>query len=155
MDIPVLADHFARQVAEQNGWKIKKFSMEAIAELSRYSWPGNVRELRNVVERVLLLAAGNEVDAATTHMALPRSEPASGIGEAGAPLPGLMPEATTGAMAERVEAFERETILSELKRHHNHMTNTAKALGLERSHLYKKCQHLGIDLRSIRKEEEE
>ncbi len=58
-------------------------------------------------------------------------------------------------MAERVEAFERETILGELKRHHNHMTNTAKALGLERSHLYKKCQHLGIDLRSIRKEEDE
>ncbi|MGB7024398.1 MAG: sigma-54 dependent transcriptional regulator [Candidatus Acidiferrales bacterium] len=150
-DIPVLAEHFACQVAEQNGWKVKKFSMEAIAQLSRYSWPGNVRELRNVVERVLLLATGNEVDAAAIRMAVPRAESASGIGESGAA--GAMPEAATGAMAERVEAFERETILSELKRHHNHMTNSAKALGLERSHLYKKCQHLGIDLRSIRKEE--
>jgi len=37
-----------------------------------------------------------------------------------------------------------------LKQHHHHMTNTAKALGLERSHLYKKCQQLGIDLRSLR-----
>ncbi|MHB8485042.1 MAG: sigma-54-dependent transcriptional regulator [Candidatus Acidiferrales bacterium] len=152
-DIPVLAEHFARQVAEQNGWKAKKFSIEAIAELSRYSWPGNVRELRNVVERVLLLATGNEVDAAAIRMALPRAESVSGIAESGAP--GAMHEAATGAMAERVEGFERETILSELKRHHNHMTNTAKALGLERSHLYKKCQHLGIDLRSIRKEEDE
>ncbi|MHB8412294.1 MAG: sigma-54-dependent transcriptional regulator [Candidatus Acidiferrales bacterium] len=146
-DIPVLAEHFARQVAEQNGWKAKKFSAEAIEALSRYSWPGNVRELRNVVERVLLLTAGDEVDAATVRMALPHSEVTGGNMET-AVGPG------TG-MAERVEAFERETILGELKRHHNHMTNTAKALGLERSHLYKKCQHLGIDLRSIRKEDDE
>ena len=41
--------------------------------------------------------------------------------------------------------------LAELRRHHHHMTNVARALGLERSHLYKKCQQLGIDLRSERK----
>ncbi|MGH9781877.1 MAG: sigma 54-interacting transcriptional regulator, partial [Candidatus Acidiferrales bacterium] len=154
-DVPVLAEHFAQQVAEQNGWKATKFSPAAITELSRYSWPGNVRELRNVVERVLLLAAENEVDAATIRTALPRPESASGIGEPDAIYSGRTSGAASGAMAERVEAFERETILAELKRHHNHMTNTAKALGLERSHLYKKCQHLGIDLRSIRKEEDE
>jgi len=56
-------------------------------------------------------------------------------------------------LAQRVEAFERETLLAELKLHHHHMTNTAKALGLERSHLYKKCQQLGIDLRAIRQTE--
>jgi two-component system nitrogen regulation response regulator NtrX len=140
-DIPVLADYFARQVAEQNGWKPKKFSSAAIEELSRYSWPGNVRELRNVVERVLLLASAEEVDAATIRRALPQPEAASGA------------EAiSSGTLAERVDAFERETIIGELKRHHHHMTNAAKALGLERSHLYKKCQHLGIDLRSIRKD---
>jgi two-component system nitrogen regulation response regulator NtrX len=55
-----------------------------------------------------------------------------------------------GTLAQRVEAFERETLLAELKRNRHHMTNTAKALGLERSHLYKKCQQLGIDLRAIR-----
>ncbi len=59
---------------------------------------------------------------------------------------------STGALASRVEAFERESLLAELKKHHHHMTNTAKALGLERSHLYKKCQQLGIDLRAIRSE---
>jgi two-component system, NtrC family, nitrogen regulation response regulator NtrX len=58
-----------------------------------------------------------------------------------------------GTLAQRVEAFERETLLAELKLHHHHMTNTAKALGLERSHLYKKCQQLGIDLRAIRQSE--
>jgi two-component system nitrogen regulation response regulator NtrX len=58
-----------------------------------------------------------------------------------------------GTLAQRVEAFERATLLAELKLHHHHMTNTAKALGLERSHLYKKCQQLGIDLRAIRQTE--
>ncbi|PYY05735.1 MAG: sigma-54-dependent Fis family transcriptional regulator, partial [Acidobacteria bacterium] len=47
----------------------------------------------------------------------------------------------------------REVILNELRRNHSHITNTAKALGLERSHLYKKCEQLGIDLSAIRKEQ--
>jgi two-component system nitrogen regulation response regulator NtrX len=139
-DVPVLAEHFARQVAEQNGWKTRTFSAEAIEELKRYAWPGNVRELRNVVERVLLLAPDGAVDAATVRLALPQ---ASGGHSSAA--------ATTGALAGRVEIFERETILAELKRHSHHMTNTARALGLERSHLYKKCQQLGIDLQAVRK----
>ena len=50
-----------------------------------------------------------------------------------------------------MEQFERQVILDEIKRQNHHITNTAKALGLERSHLYKKCQQLGIDLRQIRK----
>jgi DNA-binding NtrC family response regulator len=56
-------------------------------------------------------------------------------------------------MVERTEAFEREVLLGEIRRHNFHMTNVAKALGLERSHLYKKCQHLGIDLNELRKPE--
>jgi two-component system nitrogen regulation response regulator NtrX len=47
--------------------------------------------------------------------------------------------------------FERETLISEIRRQNFHMTNVARALGLERSHLYKKCQQLGIDLQAIRK----
>ena len=65
----------------------------------------------------------------------------------------MEPALTNGPLATRVEAFERETLLAVLKQHHHHMTNTAKALGLERSHLYKKCQQLGIDLRSLRQSE--
>jgi len=57
----------------------------------------------------------------------------------------------SGPLTQRLESFEREVLLSELRRHHHHMTNTARALGLERSHLYKKCQQLGIDLQSERK----
>lgn len=59
--------------------------------------------------------------------------------------------ATTGTLAVRVEAFERETILTELKRSGFRMTETARALSLERSHLYKKCAQLGIALDNERK----
>ncbi len=145
-DVRVLAEHFVRQLEEQNNWKLRKLSSEAIAELEKYSWPGNVRELRNVVERVLLLAPGDVVEAETVRRALPGAAGAAvGGGTASARIALEM-----GTLAERVEAFERETLLAELKLHHHHMTNTAKALGLERSHLYKKCQQLGIDLRAIR-----
>jgi len=144
-DIRVLADHFVRQLAEQNHWKPKSFSPEALETLERYPWPGNVRELRNVVERVMLFAAGDVVEPATVARALPQ-----GAASAAAAPAGLSAD---GTLAQRVESFERETLLAELKRNRHHMTNTAKALGLERSHLYKKCQQLGIDLRSIRQTE--
>jgi DNA-binding NtrC family response regulator len=143
-DIPALVTHFAAQVADQNGWKPKPFEAGAIAELQRYSWPGNVRELRNVVERLLLLADG-PVDAATVRLALPVSTADPRPGQtAGTPHIG-------GTLAQRVDTFEREQLLTELKRHNQRMTDTAKALGLERSHLYKKCQALGIDLRALRR----
>ena len=128
-DIPVLVAHFARQIADQNGWKEKAIAPEAIEELRRYPWPGNVRELRNVVERLLLLS-DSRVDRDAVEMALPATGRAPG-----------------GALAERVEAFEREAVLAELDRHNYQMTETAKALGLERSHLYKKCQQLSIELK--------
>ena len=96
-DIPVLAQHFARQVAAQNGWKEKTFAPEAIEELKRYPWPGNVRELRNVVERLLLLSSGAEVDVAAVRLALPASV-------AGA-TSGLSTGASSGTLAERVQAF--------------------------------------------------
>ena len=141
----MLAEHFVRQLTDQNNWKPKSFSREAMEALGSYRWPGNVRELRNVIERVLLLAPGDTVEAATVVRALPQPAAAGnshGFGASGA--------LAIGTLAQRTEAFERETLLAELKAHHHHMTNTAKALGLERSHLYKKCQQLGIDLRAIR-----
>src|SRR5437763_2225407 len=138
-DIPALVAHFAFQVAAQNGWKERPFEHDAIRELQRYSWPGNVRELHNVVERQLLLADG-PIDGAAVKLALPQSE-----GQASASIPAM-----SGPLSQRTDAFEREQILAELKKHNQRMTDTAKALGLERSHLYKKCQALGIDLRAMR-----
>jgi len=144
-DIPVLVEHFVRQIADQNGWKTQAFAPESLATLKRYSWPGNVRELRNIVERLLLLS-GEQVDAVTVEATLPQHAAAVG-GSSNLP--------ATGSLAERVDSFEREVLLAELKRHSYRMTETAKALGLERSHLYKKCQALGIDLQAVKKGEAE
>jgi len=133
-DVAVLADHFARAVSEQNGWKRKSISPGAMRMLEQHTWPGNVRELRNCVERLMLLA-DDEVTEETVALALPRRiEP---------------PSEPAGTLAARVDAFERETILAALKQHKRNMTETARALGLERSHLYKKCAQLGIDLQNL------
>jgi len=141
-EIPVLAEYFAAQVASQNGWRPKHFSPESIEILRRYAWPGNVRELRNVVERVLLLSSAETITAEEVNLALPAPRNGEVVSSTG-----------SGPLSQRLESFEREVLLAELRRHHHHMTNTARALGLERSHLYKKCQQLGIDLQSERKTE--
>ena len=145
-DFASLATHFARQVAAQNGWKEKSFAEDAISELRKYSWPGNVRELRNVVERLILLAADQTITAAEVRLLLPTTDSSSGP-------PFCSATNTTGNLAARTEAFEREVLLAEIRRHNFHMTNVARALGLERSHVYKKCQQLGIDLQTLRKSE--
>jgi len=141
-DVPALVEHFAKQVCSQNGWKPLPFSDGAIQALQEYSWPGNVRELRNVVERLILLSSATEVDLETVRLALPQ-------GGAVASIP-----ATSGALSERVQAFEREVLLAELKHANYNVAAAARALHLERSHLYKKAEQLGIDLRAVRKDQD-
>jgi DNA-binding NtrC family response regulator len=133
-DIPALVDFFARSVAQQNDWPIREITSDAYVELQHYSWPGNVRELRNVVERLLLLA-DDRVDQSTVRLALPADS---------APHRASL----SGTLSERMDSHERGEILAELKKHNYKMTDTARALGLERSHLYKKCQQLGIEHKS-------
>ena len=136
-DIPPLAAHFAAIVADQNGWKPRAFSPEAIEQLTRYAWPGNVRELRNVVERLLLLT-DDVVDGATVRQILAGRHAGGAAATDG------------GALADRVTAFERDVVLAELQAHGYRVAETARALGLERSHFYKKCQQLGIDVKAER-----
>jgi two-component system nitrogen regulation response regulator NtrX len=138
-DIPLLVKHFAGQVCAQNGWKPIPFSGEAIQALQAYEWPGNVRELRNVVERLMLLSTSGEVDLTTVQLAIPEQSAQHSASTV-----------STGSLAERVQSFERDVILAELKRNNNHITNAAKALGLERSHLYKKAEQVGLNLQAIR-----
>jgi DNA-binding NtrC family response regulator len=88
------------------------------------------------VERLLLLADA-VVDEDTVELALPQRTD---------------PPPVSGTLAARVESFEREMILAELKRQKRNMSETARALGLERSHLYKKCAQVGIDLQNLDRE---
>ncbi len=142
-DIPALVAHFAAQVCAQNGWKTVPFSAGAMEALQSHSWPGNVRELRNMTERLMLLATDGQVDRATVELALPAGVSA---GEMSSSFP-------SGPLSERVDAFERGVILAELKRSHSNVSLAAKSLGLERSHLYKKAEQLGIDLKLLRREQ--
>jgi two-component system, NtrC family, nitrogen regulation response regulator NtrX len=144
-DVPALVEHFAAQVCALNGWKRVPFTADAIEALQSYAWPGNVRELRNMVERLMLLSTEDQVDLATVQMVLPKTS------SGGTTTPLAM---GSGALADRVQSFEREVILAELKRSHQNMSLAAKTLGLERSHLYKKAEQLGIDLRAMRREQE-
>lgn len=56
-DIPLLINHFLEHICQEQGWKTKSFSAEAVAALQQRSWPGNIRELRNVVERLIILSS--------------------------------------------------------------------------------------------------
>jgi DNA-binding NtrC family response regulator len=98
-----------------------------------------------MTERLMLLATEGKVDLATVQLALPKSS-ASGNSSV-APM-------SSGPLADRVQSFEREVILAELKRSQQNVSLAAKSLGLERSHLYKKAEQLGIDLRAMRREHE-
>ena len=91
----------------------------------------------------MLLATENEITTETVRSGM-LSASATAVSQA----------AASGTLAERVQTFERESILAELKRSNYHITNAARSLGLERSHLYKKAEQLGIDIRKERREEE-
>jgi two-component system nitrogen regulation response regulator NtrX len=142
-DIPALVEHFARQVCNQNGWKVVPFTPDAVQALQAHTWLGNVRELRNAVERLMLLATEDAITRDSVRNTLPQTS---------ADITFLA--RSSGPLSDRVQNFERETILAELKQHNYHITNTAKTLGLERSHLYKKAEQLGIEIQKSRRGEE-
>jgi DNA-binding NtrC family response regulator len=136
-DIPALAAHFVSAASRRNHWKPRALASDALELLRHQPWKGNVRELRNVVERVLILTDADPVTAADVRLALPA---------AAAPTrAGAVP--SEGPLRELVDAYERELIRERLRTLGGHVTNAARSLGLERSHLYKKCKQLGIDIR--------
>jgi DNA-binding NtrC family response regulator len=140
-DIAPLIAHFAAQIANHNDWKPVEFTDEAVDALAKMPWPGNVRELRNAIERLMLLAANHAVSADMIVVAFPAQMPKAASAMA-----------TTGTLSEQVQQHERAVILAAIERNHHHISNTARDLGLERSHLYKKCQQLGIDLKRVARE---
>jgi two-component system nitrogen regulation response regulator NtrX len=97
-------------------------------------WPGNVRELRNTVERLLILAAGPEVTAADVAQLV-------GEGDAGG-LSGELAQATT--FSEFKDRAERAFILRKLREHDWNVSETARAVDMPRSNLYKKIERYGL-----------
>ena len=101
------------------------------------------QELQNAVERALILARGGEISGALIDQLL-------GGGAAASAGPGARHGFRGRPLKETMDEIEREVVLDALEKHACQIAQTARALGLERSHLYKKCQQLGIDLRSLR-----
>ena len=132
-DVPDLAARFLAEACARNGRRSMSLSREGLAALQAHDWPGNVRELRNLVERIAILVDGPEISADDVASVLP-----------GARRP--RPERYRGGASfhELVEESEREILLGALAQHGENISETARALGLERSHLYKKMRALGI-----------
>ena len=133
-DIPELARHFAARTCARNNRPQVGFSDEGIEALTTHSWPGNIRELQNVVERLVILSRGEEIGPGAVASALPPGDLS----------PGGLPTFSSGDLKEMVSEFERAAIEQALQRNRGHVSNTAKQLGLERSHLYKKMRAYGI-----------
>jgi len=130
-DIPVLARYFLAEFSTEYGKKTRELSDGAMEILLRYPWPGNVRELKNLVERLVIVCPQARIE---PHHLPP--ELFRGVAES--------PQQLYATLHEARSAYEREFILRKLQEHRWNMTQTAAALGLERSHLYRKMKSLGI-----------
>jgi two-component system, NtrC family, nitrogen regulation response regulator NtrX len=125
-DIPVLSRYFMRMFVE-HGSSPKEFGPNVLDLMMDYSWPGNVRELRNEIERLVIMVQDDVIQ--EKDLSLPNgnaSTPASTLHEARA-------------------RYEKEFILSKLKEYNWNVTQAARALGLERSYLYRKMKAYGIE----------
>jgi two-component system nitrogen regulation response regulator NtrX len=130
-DIPILAAHFLRAFCEEYGKKPKEFSPAAIEVLMSYPWPGNVRELKNLVERMVIVCPAPRIEPHHLPPEIFRGVPRS-------------PQRPYESLQEARSAYEREFVLRKLEENRWNMTRAASALGLERSHLYRKMRSLGI-----------
>ena len=138
-DIPELVAHFSKAIADGAGVPPRVFDASAVERLQRRTWPGNVRELRNAVERLMILAPGKAVTAADVDRIL------SGGGDAPAPVAGNPDDPFTAPTFEafKLEA-ERVFLAAKLRQHDWNVSETARALDMPRSNLYKKIERYGL-----------
>ena len=134
-DIPELARAFVARACADNGMRPKRLMDESLEQLARHDWPGNVRELKNACERLVILTPGEQIDAPQVRLLLGDPRTVGGGRD-------LYREGST--LKDLVADAERQIVVAALDAHDGHMTRTAEALGLERSHLYKKLRALGI-----------
>ena len=139
-DIPQLADYFMAMLATEYGRRAKRLAPEAAARLRQYAWPGNVRELRNVIERLIIMVAGETITAQDLGF----------LGRDGVPDAPAAHAAHGPArpLSEARDEFEKDYILQTLAAQQGNMSRTAEVLGVERSNLYKKLRAFGVTPRS-------
>jgi two-component system response regulator AtoC len=131
-DIPLLAQHFLARAGRMVPRSVEGFAPAAENLLLQHAWPGNVRELQHAVERAVLLGRG------------PLIEPADLPASLQSP-----PSAAATSLKQALVDPERQLILDALERHGWRRDAAAKALGINRTSLYKKARRLGMDLTAL------
>ncbi len=137
-DIPMLVQHFIQRVATEGGMGAKSIEPVALERLASLDWPGNVRELRNSVERLLILASGPRVQLADVE----RLVGSRGADTAASGGFGNLEQFTT--YEEFKLASERAFLLVKLRQFDWNVAETARALDMPRSNLYKKIERHGL-----------
>jgi two-component system, NtrC family, nitrogen regulation response regulator NtrX len=133
-DIPILTDYFIKEFSSLYGRKAKEMSQEAMEVLTQYPWPGNVRELKNLVERMVIMTPSAKIEL--------RHLPPVVLQKGSMPLEEV---SDARSLSEARLAFDREYILKKLEENNGNISRTAEALGIERSHLYRKLKSLKIN----------
>jgi len=137
-DVPLLVAHFMKRLSAASGLPTREVGDDAMAVLQAHNWPGNVRQLRNMVERLLILATDDAVQAISADLL-----PADFGGDApwnngGRDLVISLP------LREAREIFEREYLLAQINRFGGNISRTATFIGMERSVLHLKLKSLGV-----------
>lgn len=143
-DIPELLSFYVDAFVEQDNLPYRRFSVAAQNRLRNHNWPGNIRELKNLVQRLLILVNDEEIGTEEVEQALSYN--------AGSDLPGG-PSSTTYdlPLREAREQFERDYLLHQFQACGGSVGKLAKAVGMERTNLYRKLRALGIDLKQAAK----
>jgi two-component system nitrogen regulation response regulator NtrX len=135
-DIPALVKEFLKEMALNTNVALKEFSEEAIQVLKRYPWPGNIRELRNLVERLVIMTQAKEVRAEDIPAPFNKQTDAETA---------LTSTLKAGSFKEAKENFEKAFIASKLQEFKWNVSQTADAIGIERSNLHKKIKAYGLE----------
>jgi two-component system nitrogen regulation response regulator NtrX len=134
-DIPLLIAHFVHVLSSREGVTPRAIEPAAIELLSRMEWPGNVRELRNTIERLLILASGSRVTVQDVERLVGRKQAEPG---------GLGALAQCRTFEEFKDAAEAAFLLVKLREFDWNVSETARALDMPRSNLYKKIERYAL-----------
>jgi two-component system nitrogen regulation response regulator NtrX len=135
-DIPELVAEFQKEISLNTNLEPKEFSEGSLEILKRYKWPGNVRELKNLVERLAIMAPGKIIEGKDIP---PPFNRASGVQEE------LETSLMLGSFKDAKSRFEKAFIERKLREFNGNISQTAEAIGIERSNLHKKIKAYGLD----------